>query len=175
MRLHYNALAESLFSQTTSFHKTVSEMIRTIRTDSSNPDFNTLVKHLDAYLAIVDGNDHTFYAQFNKTHNIKHVVIAFDNGEAVGCGAIKPYAPDTAEIKRMYTSPEHRGKGIARQVLTELENWARELSYTRCILETGKRQQEAVALYEKHGYRLIPSYGQYENVENSVCFEKVIG
>ena len=53
-----------------------------------------------------------------------------------------------------------------------LEKWARELSCTRCILETGKRQPEAIGLYKRNGYRLIPNYGQYAAVENSVCFEK---
>jgi GNAT superfamily N-acetyltransferase len=74
----------------------------------------------------------------------------------------------------MYTSPEHRGKGIASKVLAELERWAAELSYQTCILETGKKQPEAIALYKKNGYKLIPNYGQYAEAENSVCFEKKI-
>jgi GNAT superfamily N-acetyltransferase len=92
----------------------------------------------------------------------------------VGCGAIKEYAPNTMEIKRMYTLPESRGKGIASKVLTELEIWAAELSYEKCILETGKKQPEAIGLYKKNGYKLIPNYGQYAEIENSVCFEKDI-
>ena len=72
----------------------------------------------------------------------------------------------------MYTLPEHRGKGIAMRILSELERWAAEASYEKCILETGKRQPEAIALYKKSGYSLIPNFGQYENIENSLCFEK---
>ena len=72
----------------------------------------------------------------------------------------------------MYTSPESRGKGIATKILAELEKWAMELSCHMCVLETGKRQLEAIRLYKKNGYRLIPNYGQYTNMENSVCFEK---
>jgi hypothetical protein len=53
-----------------------------------------------------------------------------------------------------------------------LENWAGELSYAKCILETGKRQPEAIGLYKKNGYKLIPNYGQYAEAENSLCFEK---
>jgi GNAT superfamily N-acetyltransferase len=74
----------------------------------------------------------------------------------------------------MYTLPESRGKGIASKVLTELETWAAELSYEKCILETGKKQPEAIGLYKKNGYKIIPNYGQYAEVENSVCFEKHI-
>ncbi|HET9911966.1 MAG TPA: GNAT family N-acetyltransferase [Anaerolineales bacterium] len=149
-------------------------MIRIIRTNSDNHDFVQLVKHLDADLAERDGEDHSFYAQFNKIDKIKYVVVAYENDQPVGCGAIKEYAPDTMEIKRMYTSPESRGKGIASKVLRELEAWAAELSYEKCILETGKKQPEAIGLYKKNGYKIIPNYGQYAEIENSICFEKPI-
>ena len=72
----------------------------------------------------------------------------------------------------MFTSDSHRGKGFATQVLTELERWALELGYSKCVLETGKRLPDAVRLYEKSGYRQIPNYGQYIQMENSICFEK---
>lgn len=147
-------------------------MIKTIRTNSGNQDFINLVKQLDADLAEKDGDDHSFYDQFNKIGKIKHAVVLFDNDKPVACGAIKEYTPTTVEIKRMYTLPEKRGKGIATKVLAELEIWAAELSYEKCILETGKRQPEAIGLYKKNGYKVIPNFGQYENVENSVCFEK---
>lgn len=149
-------------------------MIRIIRTNSDNRDFIQLVKHLDADLAERDGKDHSFYAQFNKIDKIKYVVIAYENDQPVGCGAIKEYTPDTMEVKRMYTSPESRGKGIASKVLGELEVWASELSYEKCILETGKKQPEAIGLYKKNGYKIIPNYGQYAEIENSLCFEKQI-
>ena len=147
-------------------------MIKIIRASSDNQDFIELVKYLDAYLAEKDGDDHSFYAQFNKIDKIRHVVVAYDNDEPVACGAIKQHTSTTVEIKRMYTSPESRGKGIATKVLTELEVWATELCYKKCILETGKRQPEAIRLYKKNGYKLIPNYGQYAEVDNSVCFEK---
>jgi putative acetyltransferase len=147
-------------------------MIKLIRTDSDNQDFIELVKYLDADLAERDGNDHSFYAQFNKIDKIKHVIVAYENGIRMGCGAIKEYTPNNMEIKRMYTSPGSRGKGIATKVLTELEIWATELSCEKCIVETGKRQPEAIGLYKKNGYKLIPNYGKYAEIENSLCFEK---
>lgn len=72
----------------------------------------------------------------------------------------------------MYTLPESRGRGIAAKVLSDLENWTKELSFKKCILETGKKQPEAIGLYKKNGYKLIPNYGQYAEVENSLCFKK---
>ena len=145
-----------------------------IRTDSDNPDFIYLVRQLDEDLAVRDGNEHEFYAQFNKIDAIRHVVVAYLNGQPVSCGAFKPYMPGIAEIKRMYSVPESRGKGIATGVLAELELWARESGNGKCILETGKRQPEAIRLYEKNGYTRIANFGQYMGVENSVCFEKTI-
>jgi len=72
----------------------------------------------------------------------------------------------------MYVYPKSRGKGIATAILNELEKWAFELPFKKCVLETGKRQQEAIELYKKNGYKIIPNYGQYVGIENSICFEK---
>ena len=144
------------------------------RTDSDDPNFVALVKLLDADLAIRDGEEHAFYAQYNKIDKIKHVVLAYKGEKALGCGAIKEYAPGIMEIKRMYVLPEGRNQGIAKKVLAELEAWAQDLAYARCILETGLKQPEAIALYQKSDYEQIPNYGQYAGVENSVCFEKVL-
>ena len=147
-------------------------MILLKRTDSANTDFIELVRLLDADLAIRDGKDHSFYSQFNKIDKIRHVVVAYDDGRPVACGAIKEFSPDAMEIKRMYVSPAVRNKGIARKIVSELERWASELSFSRCILETGLKQPEAIALYKKSGYHRIANYGQYDGVENSLCFEK---
>jgi len=147
-------------------------MITLRRTDSDDEDFKALVKLLDADLAMRDGADHGFYSQFNKIDKIRHAVVCYENAQAIGCGAIKAFGDEAMEVKRMYVSPEGRNKGIATRVLTELEDWAREMGYARCVLETGKRQPEAIALYEKNGYRRTENYGQYVGVENSVCFEK---
>ena len=78
-------------------------MITLIRTNSDNPDFRRLVSLLDKELAVRDGDDHAFYAQFNKIDKIKHVVLAYKNNEAIGCGAIKQYDEGVMEVKRMYT------------------------------------------------------------------------
>lgn len=149
-------------------------MIAIIRTDSTNPDFQKLVKALDSELAVRDGEEHGFYSQYNKIDAIKQAVVLYYNNKPAACGAIKPYSETSAEVKRMYTLPELRGKGLAAGVLQVLEQWAAQLGFEKCILETGIRQPEAIALYKKCGYTLIPNYGQYAGVENSVCFEKSV-
>lgn len=147
-------------------------MITFLRTDSKNNDFISLVKELDAFLAVTDGDDHSFYDQYNKLDNIKYVIVAYIDDIPVACGAIKQFNTTTMEVKRMFTSEKSRGKGLASRVLKELEKWALELSFERCILETGIRQVEAVQLYKKNNYTLIENYGQYAGIEESLCFEK---
>lgn len=148
-------------------------MIRILKINSENKDFKKLVAQLDADLAKRDGEDHAFYDQFNKITTIKHALVAYENHIAVGCGAIKEFEQEIMEVKRMYVPPQHRGKGLATKILLGLETWAKELGYKKCVLETGKRQPEAIALYKKSGYKIVVNYGQYRGVENSVCFEKV--
>lgn len=148
--------------------------MKIIRTTSENPDFQKLVTQLDAYLAVMDGEEHGFYDQYNKIDSLKNCIIIFEDDKAVACGAIKEFDKKSMEVKRMFTLPEQRGKGLASAILKELETWTKELGYEKTILETGKRQTEAVALYGKCGYKVIPNYGQYAGVENSLCFEKTL-
>lgn len=145
-----------------------------IRTNSQNKDFLKLVKELDEDLKIRDGEEHAFYAQFNKTDKIKYSILAYDHGIPVGCGAIREYSRDTMEVKRMYVVPDKRERGIASAILNQLEQWAIEFGYRKCLLETGINQPEAIAMYKKNGYLIVPNYGQYKNVENSICFEKIL-
>lgn len=147
-------------------------MVRIIRTDPTHPDFVALVSKLDEYLAVLDGEEHEFYHKLNTIGNLKYVVMAYEGEVAVGCGAIKEFGDDAMEVKRMYVEPSRRGAGIGGQLLAELEKWAKELDRQKCVLETGKRQPEAIRLYEKCGYVRIPNYGQYVGMENSVCFQK---
>jgi len=149
-------------------------MTELIRTDARNTDFLDLVSLLDADLAERDGEEHGFYSQFNKVDDSYRVVLLFENEVPVACGGMKELFSGTAEIKRMYVLPDFRGRGLARLVLEELESWAAQLGFEKCLLETGKKQPEAIGLYVKCGYSIIPNYGQYRGVENSVCFEKIL-
>ena len=148
-------------------------MITLKRTTSDNPDFQELTRLFDEYLVDIDGDEKDFFAQYNQIY-IAQVVVCYDNETAVGCGAFKKLEPQLAEIKRMFVLPEQRGKGIALTILNELESWAALLGFTSCILETSVRLESAIALYKKSGYKVIPNYGQYINVESSVCMKKSV-
>ncbi|AMR42234.1 GNAT family N-acetyltransferase [Elizabethkingia anophelis] len=142
------------------------------RVDSTDKDFQKLVRSLDADLAIRDGDDHAFYHQFNKIDLLKNCIVIYMDNHAVACGAFKAFSENSVEIKRMYTCPEKRKSGLASKILHELEIWAKENGYKKCVLETGIKQPEAIALYQKNKYYKIPNYGQYAGIENSICFEK---
>ena len=141
-------------------------------TTSDNQDFIYLVDLLDADLKIRDGNEHEFYAQINQTAVLKNVLVCYNNLSAIGCGAFREIDEKTVEIKRMYVLPDFRGKGIASEILLELEKWASEQKYTKTILETGINQPEAIAMYTKLGYTIIENYGHYKGMQNSICMSK---
>lgn len=149
-------------------------MITLKRTNSDDIDFKNLVVLLDQDLKIRDGEDHGFYNQFNTINTIKHVIVFYENDIAVGCGAFREKENDTVEIKRMFVHPDYRKKRIASTLLAALETWAAEINYKYTILETGKKQPEAINLYQKQGYQRIPNYPPYETMDNSVCMKKTL-
>jgi putative acetyltransferase len=149
-------------------------MISIQRTNSSNSGFRQLVSELDKDLAIRNGDANDFFVQFNKIDQLKNVVVVFENEQAVACGAMKEFDAATMEIKRMFVPIERRGRGFASKVLQELESWAIELGYNRLVLETGDKMPEAIGLYKKSGFKVIPNYGQYIDILTSICFEKDI-
>lgn len=147
-------------------------MIIAKRTNSDDKDFQTLVRALDLELKIRDGEEHLFYAQLNKTDRLDHVIVAYEQDEVVGCGAVRKYSENSMEIKRMYVPVNKREKGIATTILKELERWCKEMNFKKCMLETGKNQPEAIRFYEKNQFKIIPNFGKYIDSKNSVCFEK---
>lgn len=127
---------------------------------------------LDAELAIRDGDDHSFYSQFNGIENLEHVVVGYQKNNPVACGAFKIISSKKVELKRMFVVQEARNKGYGRKVLIDLEKWATAMGYEHVILETGKVLFEAMSFYPKLGYGRIPNFAPYNGIENSVCFEK---
>jgi len=93
------------------------------------------------------------------------------DGIPAGCGGVKLYG-DFAEIKRMYVTPNNRGRGVGRAILLALETESRRLGVNRIVLETGERQPEALALYARAGFERIPAFGEYIESPLSVCMAK---
>jgi GNAT superfamily N-acetyltransferase len=147
--------------------------MKLLKTNSNHPDFQKLTRLFDDYLVEIDGDEKDFFAQYNQIY-IDNVIVCYEDDIAVGCGAFKEYEPTVAEIKRMFVLPERRGKGIASTVLNALEIWAKENGFQHAILETSNQLTNAISLYQKSGYEVIPNYGQYIEVESSVCMKKIL-
>jgi putative acetyltransferase len=149
-------------------------MIQLQRTNSNDKNFITLTSSLDKDLEKIYGASQQQYDQYNIITNLTTVVIAYENNIAIGCGCFKPIDANTVELKRMYVVSGHRGKGIGAMLLKALEQWANELGFCNMVLETGTLQPEAIQLYIKQGFNIIPNYGQYKDNSLSVCMQKIL-
>lgn len=145
-----------------------------LKTSSDNPHFHGLVAQLDAHFSPLNGDKDDFYMQFNTIDALKHVILAYQDGKLIGCGAIKAFSDTAMEVKRMFVVPELRGQGIASSILNHLENWVVALGYSETVLETLKSGVKVVAMYTKNGYEVIPNYGQYKSIDTSICLQKRI-
>jgi putative acetyltransferase len=147
-------------------------MIDLKRTDSRDADFQILIAELDANLREIYDRLMDVYDPHNLIEELDTIVIAYQDGEPVGCGCFKHFNDDAAEIKRMFVRKSCRGKGISGLILAELEAWAKEKRFIVAVLETGERNLEALGLYRKAGYSPMPNYGPYVNLKSSFCFRK---
>ena len=149
-------------------------MLTMIRCNGADPTFATLTQALDRDLRKLYGEQMDFYGAFNLSNDVEHALYAELDGEPVGCGCFKPFSEGTVEMKRVFVHSSQRGKGIARELMSTLETWARELGYRTAVLETGILQPEAIHLYEAAGYERIPNYPPYEGVAESICYQKAL-
>jgi GNAT superfamily N-acetyltransferase len=148
--------------------------MKIVRTDSNDKEFIRLVSELDQMLAVINGEDHSFYNQFNTLTEIRNVILVYEGDTAIACGAFKKFDDTSCEIKRMFTEPSHRGRGYAGIVVDELEKWARESGYRYMVLETSVKLKSAVRLYQHKGYTETEKYGQYKDAIDSMCFRKAL-
>ena len=142
---------------------------------TDHPDFRALTAKLDAELTDRYGPGQKAYDIHNRIAPIATAMVGYMDDRPVACGCFKRIDDATIEIKRMFVEGTCRGTGHGRMLLQALEAWGAGMGCRRAILETGKGQPEAIALYRKCGYRRIENYGPYEGMENSVCFAKAIG
>jgi len=145
--------------------------MKIIRTNFQNQEFKKLVQLLNLDLAKRDGDAHPL-SQFNDISNLNCVVLALKKDKVIGCGAISEYDFNSMEIKRMYVSPKERGQRVGEKILSELENWSRELGSSRCILFMGSKQPEAGKLYKRNNYNFIEKYGKLKDIPDSICLAK---
>ena len=146
--------------------------IKIIHTDSRNKDFIKLINLLDDDLNGQYGELQKQYDKHNKVDYINDVVIIYDDEVPVACGGFKEHDSESVEMKRVFVKKENRRQGLSKKVINELEKLVQAKDYKYAVLETGKKQIEAINLYKSSGYEMIENYGPYVGYENSICMKK---
>jgi GNAT superfamily N-acetyltransferase len=147
-----------------------------IRTNGENEDFILLCHYLDDYLNEIAGGEEnrSQYVPYNKVDANNYSIVVYDKNEAIGCGSFKIRGSGIAEVKRVFLKKAYRGRGISKQIMNQLEQFAKEKSIKKLILETGIVLKEATGLYNKMGYTIIDNFSPYEDMPESVCMQKVL-
>ena len=148
--------------------------IELLKTNSKNTDFIELIKLLDEDLGERYGELQKQYDKHNKVDYINEVIIIYKDKIPAACGAFKKYNNDSAEIKRIFVRKENRQQGLAKLIMSKLEEWTKNEGYKFTMLETGKKQHEAINLYKNLGYDVIENYAPYIGNTNSVCMKKTL-
>jgi ribosomal protein S18 acetylase RimI-like enzyme len=148
--------------------------IELLITDNKNTDFIELTQLLDEDLWARYGDMQANYDKHNTIDYINEAIIIYKNKIPVACGAFKEYNPDSAEIKRIFVKKENRQQGLAKLIISKIEESIKKHGYKYSILETGQKQQEAISLYKNLGYEIIENYAPYVGDSNSVCMKKVL-
>ena len=136
-------------------------------------DARQLLAELDAYLLALPypaESRHAFPVEKLLREQVAFFVTRYEN-EAAGCGGIKFY-PGFGEVKRMFVRPAHRGLGLGKAMLDHLGGYAQQQGVQVLRLETGIYQVEAIALYERYGFRRRAPFSEYEVSSMNIYFEK---
>ena len=140
----------------------------------NSKDAYSLINELSETLQNITGDSGRKSFDISDLDNPRSLFVVARNvvGEAIGCGALRPYCENIAEIKRIYA--RYKSKGIGTQIISYLEEQAKTLGYSRIWLETRIINKKAVTFYEKSGYYRIENYGKYINNDEAICFEKIL-
>ena len=143
-------------------------------TSVTNSDFQMFYQITeDYYSSLVGGvSKRKGFVPYNASAQIPDVLIAYDDGKAVGCAGLKRYNDKSTEIKRVWVQPEYRRQHIADKMMQLVEQKAKEQGFARVILQTRPQMTEAVGMYTKRGYKLIENYPPYDKLIGAVCYAK---
>lgn len=147
-----------------------------VYTDGCNLDFIHLCNQLDDNLNKLVGGEtqRSQYIQYNGLSDIHDVFVLYENGKPIGCASFKEYEPEIAEVKRVFVHDDYRGRGLSKILMQGVEQKAIQLGYKELILETGDALVAAHGLYCSLGFNVIPNYGQYTDMKESVCMRKYL-
>ncbi|MBR6185314.1 MAG: GNAT family N-acetyltransferase [Clostridia bacterium] len=145
-------------------------------TNGGDPVFQRFYAVTEAYYSRIVGGEtnRQAFIPYNASADIPDVALVFCGGQAVGCAGLKRYSETDAEVKRVWVDPAYRGQGIASALMDRIEDRARKAGFRRLVLQTRPIMPDAVALYTKRGYVLIPNYPPYDHLPGAVCYAKAL-
>jgi GNAT superfamily N-acetyltransferase len=145
------------------------------RESPDTADASALINELEAHLAqhYPAESRHGFSVEKLLAEDVPFFLLRYE-GIPAGCGGVKLFGTEYGEIKRMYVRPQFRGWGFGKLMLDHLADYALANGVKLLRLETGVHQHEAIALYERMGFRRIPPFGAYKEDPLSLCYEKQI-
>ncbi len=143
------------------------------RTDGKDKDFieNCMLLDMDLDRRVGKKIKRDKYKKYNQLDEIKEAIVVYEGKKAIG-GAIRRYDDENVELKRVFVHTEYQGRGIGSRLVSLLIEWAVELGYKRMILETGELLAESCAVYKKLGFKVIPNYGPYVDMPESLCMAR---
>ena len=158
---------------TRSFESAALAGVRVALEAADQPEVIALIAELDAYQTALypPESHHGIDIDALAQPHVLFAVARHGDGAAAGCGAVV-VGPDFGELKRMFVRPQGRGQGVGQALLSFLEGEARAKGCRALLLETGVSQPEALALYERSGYRRRGPFAQYWDDPLSVFMEK---
>lgn len=144
------------------------------RTDGKDKNFieNCRLLDLDLDRRVGRKIQRDKYKQYNLLDEIQEAIVVCEENRVIGGGAIRRYDDETMELKRVFVHTEYQGRGIGSRLVSLLMEWAVELGYKKMVLETGELLVESCAVYKKLGFQVIPNYGSYEGMPESLCMGK---
>lgn len=143
----------------------------TLFTDEKNERFLELVSELDRGYYELIGDELAKYDSYNEFKEPHVVILAFDNGIAIACASYRAFDRDSVEFKRVYVKKEYRKRGIAYNIITQLEKSAvKRFRYSYIV--TGKNNHAAIKLYKKLNYKPIDNFGQFKDDDAVICMKK---
>lgn len=144
----------------------------TIFTDEKDERFLKLVSELDRGYYERIGDELSKYDSYNEFKNPHVVILAFDNDLAVACASYRVLDNDSVEFKRVYVKKDYRKRGIAHNIITQLEKLVVKNNFRYSYIVTGKNNHAAIKLYEKLNYKLIDNFGQFIDDDTVICMKK---
>ncbi len=140
----------------------------------NHPHLLSLAEQLDAFFYARYGEATLKYSWYHDMSKLACAAVAYLEDKPIGCCCWKPMDAATAEIKRMFVQPECRRRGVAMQLIAQIEAHAAASGCHRAVLETGADMDGAIAAYERMGYQRCTGFGDFVNDTGVVCMEKEI-